>query len=92
MRKVFFVFGGITYCWHGWYGCQLLSMEWRTAPAGTTRLLDLGDCDEPVKVTVYSTHREGLKVRTTWCINNSGTHDEHHQRILDLRDRLRRLV
>jgi hypothetical protein len=87
-----FVIGGTRYRWSGWFGCQLESLEWRTVPAGTERDLRLHMDKGPVSVTVYSTKREGLRVRTTWSVSKSGTHDEFAARIYDLQDQLRRLV
>jgi hypothetical protein len=87
-----FVIAGTRYRWSGWFGCQLESMEWRTVPAGTQRDLRLHMDKGPVRVTVYSTKREGLRVRTTWSVSKGGTHDEFDARIYDLQDQLRRLV
>jgi hypothetical protein len=87
-----FVIHGTRYRWSGWFGCQLESLEWRTQPAGTQRDLRLHLDKSPVTVTVYSTKRVGLRVRTTWAVSNRGTHDEHSARIVDLQSQLRRLV
>lgn len=87
-----FVIHGTRYRWSGWFGCQLESMEWRTQPAGTQRDLRLHLGEQPITVTVYSTRREGLRVRTTWTVSKSGTHDEFAARIADLQNQLRRLV
>ena len=88
MRKVIFVFDGRAYQWNGFYGCQLASMEWRTLPAGTTRKLDFEDGCDAITITIFSTRRQGLRVFTTWAISSSGTHAEHRQRIVELRERL----
>lgn len=87
-----FIIGGNRYRWSGWFGCQLESLEWRTLPAGTQRDLDLSVSEQPVTVTVNSTQRQGLRVRTTWAVSNRGTLDEHTARIRDLRRQLRELV
>lgn len=90
--QVRFFFDGIEYKWSGYLGCQLVSMERRTVPAGTTRRLNFGVGKEGIDITVYSTARRGLWVRTTWSVNKGGTHDEYVQRIERLRAALRELV
>lgn len=87
-----FVIGGHRYRWSGWLGCQLESIEWRTLPAGTQRDLALTLGKQPITVTVHSTRREGLRVRTTWAVSSTGTLDEHNARICELRKQLRELV
>ena len=90
--QIRFIFDGIQYRWSGFFGCQLESLEWRTVPAGTTRKLDFGIGKPTVEMTVFTTERKGLKVRTTWSVCNSGTHDEHLARIRALKDALASLV
>jgi len=85
-----FVIHGTRYRWSGWFGCQLESMEWRTQPAGTQRDLHLSE--PPITITVFSTKREGLRVRTTWSVSKSGTHDEFAARIFNLQAQLRKLI
>lgn len=87
-----FLIDGSRYRWSGYLGCQLESREWRTLPAGTSRDLRLDIGEPPIRITVYFTEREGIKVRTTWAVSKSGTHDEHVARIEKLRAQLRRLI
>jgi len=87
-----FWFDGHEYRWSGWFGCQLESWEWRTVRAGTQRVLDFGVGKPQITMTVASTRREGLKVRTTWAVANHGTHDEHVARIVELKAALQDLV
>lgn len=87
-----FLIDGTRYRWSGWFGCQLESMEWRTVPAGTQRNLRLHLDKPPITITVFSTRRKGLRVRTAWTVSKSGTHDEFSARIVDLLNQLRRLV
>jgi hypothetical protein len=87
-----FRFDGVDYRWSGWFGCQLASYEWKTVPAGTRRTLNFGIGKPSVDVTVFSTTREGLRVRTAWAVDSSGPHAEHERRIYGLRDALRNLV
>jgi hypothetical protein len=84
--------GGHRYRWSGWFGCQLESWEWRTLPAGTRRKLQIHIDRMPVEMTVFTTQRQGLRVRTTWAVSSSGTHSEHNARIEDLRQQLRNIV
>lgn len=90
--QVRFIFDGVTYKWSGWFGCQLESWEWNVLPAGTKRRLDFGYGKPKVELTIYTTKREGFKVRTTWAISDSGTHDEHSARIHELKRALASLV
>ena len=90
--QVRFMFGGVAYRWSGWFGCQLESYEWRTHPAGTRRRLDFGAGKPAIELTVFSTKREGLKVRTTWAVSDRGTHEEHTARIYELKHALAALV
>ena len=83
-------FNGVEYQWSGWFGSQLVSWEWRRVPAGTTRDFDVGG--KVFSLTVYSTRRDGLKVRTGWALSKSGTHDEHAARVADFRAALQDLV
>lgn len=87
-----FCIDGVRYRWCGYYGCQLESMEWFTVPAGTQRTLQLQTGEAPVTVTVFTTQREGLKVRTSWAVSARGTIEDHARRIENLREQLRRLV
>ena len=82
---------GKLYTWCGWFGCQIESMEWRRLPAGTKRDLVFYDGNSPITVTVYRTERKWLRYRTTWAVSASGTHDEHDERIIQLRERLKRI-
>ncbi len=90
--QVEFLVDGHRYRWSGWFGCQLESVEWLSVPAGTTRDLRLHAHLSPVRMTVYSTRREGFSVRTTWAVSSNGPHDEHDARIRDLRKQLQELV
>lgn len=90
--QVRFMFGGDTYQWSGWFGCQLESYEWLTLPAGTERTLDFGVGKPSIELTVFSTKRDGLKVRTTWAVSDRGTHEEHTARIYELKHALAALV
>jgi hypothetical protein len=90
--KVLFLFNGKRYWWSGWYGCQLASREWATLPAGTTRDFDFYDGKPPVRMTVFSTRRDGLGVITKWAVSSACCHDEHQRRILELKERLAGLV
>lgn len=84
-----FIFGRHHYQWSGWFGCQLESWEWRMPALGTTRELDFGVGKPLITITVFTAVREGLKVRTTWAVSKSGTHDEQNERIHELRNALR---
>ena len=88
---VFARLGGVVYRWNGWFGCQLESIEWRRAPAGTERVLDFGLGKPTITVTVWKTKRQGpfLKVRTLWAISARGSIDEHNARIFDLKNALK---
>lgn len=90
--KVYFMFDGIAYRWCGWFGCQLESYEWLTHPAGTMRRLDFGAGKPTIELTVFSTKREGLKVRTTWAVSDHGTYEEHTARIYKLKNALSELL
>lgn len=90
--RAYYVFDGCAYRWSGWFGGQLESMEWKTLPAGTTRTLNFGIGTSPIPMTVFSTRREGWKVRTTWSVSHAGTHDELSARIHDLRRRLQEII
>jgi len=78
--QVSYWFNGHEYRSTGWFGCQLESWEWTP----TTSLLGF-----TTNIHVVTTHRQGLKVRTTWSINQQGTHEEYHQRIIELKENLR---
>ena len=86
-----FLIGGVKYRWTGWFGCQLESFEWRRVPAGTRRTLDIGYL-QPIEVKVFTTKRDGLRVRTTWAVSHSGTLDEQNARIVALRTALSTLI
>lgn len=90
--KVVFTLSGHEYWWRGWLGYQLESLEWRTVPAGTVRKLFFGVGKPILEVTVFSTRREGLKIRTTWAVSDRGTHNEHVARVCELRKALNQLV
>ena len=90
--QVRFIFDGVTYRWSGWFGCQLVSYEWRTLPAGTMRRLEFDAGKPHIDLTIFSTKREGLKVRTAWSVSDRGTHDEHTARIYELKHALAALV
>ena len=94
-NAISFWFDGIEYQWQGWFGCQLVSYEWRRVPAGTKRILSFGIIGQnKIEVTVFTTRRYGWfgKVGTTWTICNNGTIDEYSIRIQDLKKRLQDLV
>lgn len=84
--KAYVVIDGITYQWAGWFGCQLESLEWRRVPAGTERNI-LGH-----SMRVFTTRREGLKIRTTWTIPLHCGVDEANKRIRNFRKELRELI
>lgn len=90
--QVRFIFDGKEYRWSGWFGCQLESFEWKTLPAGTQRAFIFGSGTQKIDMTIFTTKREGLKVRTTWAVSSSGTHAEHTARIYALQDALKKLV
>ena len=90
--QVRFFFDGREYRWSGWFGSQLESLEWRTLPAGTQRVLHFANGEESVRLTVFSTVRRGLKVSTHWAVSSCGTHDEHTARIWKLKKDLANLV
>ena len=89
--QIRFIFGGVQYRWCGFFGCQLESREWRTLPAGTTREFKF-DFWNTTTMTVFSTKREGLKVKTTWAVSKRGTHDEQLARIRGLKAALASLI
>ena len=89
--RAYFLIGGVKYRWTGWFGCQLESLEWNRVPAGTRRTLDIGH-HQPIEITVYTTKRVGLRVRTTWALSHSGTLDEQNARIESLRTALSSLI
>jgi len=89
--RAYAVIGNVQYSWIGWLGCQLESREIRTVPAGTTRTLNFGDGEDVIDVTVHTTKREGLFVRTTWSVSKYGTPDEYQARIRRLQNALREL-
>ena len=88
---VFARLGGVVYRWNGWFGCQLESIEWRRAPAGTERVLDFGLGKPTITVTVWKTERRWAvgRVRTFWAVSPRGTHDEHNARIFELKNALK---
>ena len=90
--QIRFIFDGVQYRWCGFFGCQLESREWRTLPAGTTRELKFDFGSTPITMTVFSTNREGLKVKTTWAVSKRGTHDEQLARIRGLKAALASLI
>jgi hypothetical protein len=89
--RAFFVIGGRTYRWSGWFGCQLESMEWLVPFPGTTRILDFG-VNGAVEVTVFSARREWVRVRTTWAVSKQGSIDEQSTRIRALKELLKGLI
>ena len=90
--QIRFIFDGVEYRWCGFFGCQLESREWRTLPAGTTRELKFDFGRPSITMTIFSTKREGLKVKTTWAISKRGTHDEYLARIRGLKAALASLI
>ena len=62
-NRVILVLDGRKYRRTGWFGCQLESMEWRRVPAGATREI------AGQSFRVFTTDRDGLKFRTTWCLS-----------------------
>lgn len=87
-----FLINGRIYKWSGWLGCQLESYEWFRVPAGTSRDLEIRVGYPAVTMTVFTTQREGLKIRTTWAVASIGTLDEHSNRVKELQDSLRKLI
>lgn len=87
-----FLIGGVWYRWSGWFGCQLVSTEWRCPPAGTTRRLKFVCDTEWVDMTVYAVRRNWLKWDVSWAVSPSGPHEVHDARIRNLKSLLMRLV
>lgn len=88
---VLFVFNGVAYRWHGWFGCQLVSYEWRRPPAGTTRELVFNPLTSTT-MYVFRTQRVGLKIRVTWSVSKFGGMTVLGTRVRKLRAELQRLV
>lgn len=90
--KARFLLDGHKYWWCGFFGSQLASLEWRTLPAGTKRVLHVDMWNRPVEMTVFQTRRRGLRVETTWTVTKAGHLEEQRHRILDLKAELRALI
>lgn len=88
--QVHFIIGGYAYNWRGWFGCQLESREWRRVPAGTTRKMEINNCNYEFRV--FNTTREGLKIRTTWTLPLRGDTDEQNAMIRKLKADLRAVI
>ena len=86
-----FIIDGRRVRWSGWLGCQLESMEWRRVPAGTEWSFTLG-YGKTFHMCVFTTRRNGLRIRTTWALPAHGTIDQHNARIRELQNALRNII
>ena len=88
-HKVFILIDGRMYSWHGWFGCQLQSVEKRRLGDGETRFI------AGRLFRVFSTYRcYWGKVQINWALvpATNGTPQNYTAQIEDLKKHLRSMV
>jgi hypothetical protein len=86
--KAWYMLGGQLYSWHGWFGCQLRSFEFRAPPAGTERTV----LDQRIRIFGVGRRRFGM-VECSWSLVGMGRSlDEDTAMIEAFRAKLRALT
>lgn len=84
--SVFYWLSGRLYTFHGWYGAQLQSFEWRIPRPGTRRRLLNRE------FVVFQARRKWLRVRVSWAwVDLPKPSDEANIALNDMRRELSQL-